>query len=517
MKISVIEAEATQTSGATKSYWTANTSPLIFSPLQKNIAVDVAIIGGGIAGMSVAYSLSQHGKKVAVIEDGSIGSGESGRTTAHLAYALDTRYYELESLHGEEGARLILESHTAAIDYIESVTKKENIPCDFMRVDGYLFRSGEDSEEEPLNKELDMLNRINKKDVRFSKTSPAPFDTGICLHFPHQGQFNPMKYLAGLARAIVQKGGEIFTETHVTDFNASGVTTNTHYTVRADYIVVTTYSPVNDRTRIHTKLAPYRTYVLGARIPKESVNRALYWDTGKNTGGLGSPYHYIRTQPLDNGYDLLIVGGEDHKVGQVDNGSFERLEQWTRNRFPMIKDIPYRWSGHIIEPLDGIGYIGRNPLDKNVYIATGFSGNGMTHGTISGMLISDLILGRKNPWADIYDPARKSLFAAKEYLEENINVIKQYSDWVKKGDISSVNELVPGQGAIMRKNLSKIAVYRDAAGNVHAFSAVCPHLGCIIQWNHHEKTFDCPCHGSRFTSYGKVINGPSNRDLSRET
>lgn len=517
MKISVMEAEAKETSGATKSCWTANTSPLVFSPLQKNVYVDVAIIGGGIAGMSVAYFLSQQGKKVAVIEDGFIGSGESGRTTAHLAYALDTRYYELENLHGKEGARLILESHTAAIDNIESIIKKENISCDFMRVDGYLFRSGEDSEEEPLNKELDTLNRINRKDVRFLKTSPAPFDTGICLHFPLQGQFHPVKYLAGLARAIIQKNGKIFTETHVTDFNASGVTTDTNCTVSADYIVVTTYSPVNDRTRIHTKQAAYRTYVIGARIPKDSVKRALYWDTGKNIGGLGNPYHYIRTQPIDDTYDLLIAGGEDHKAGQADDGSFEKVEQWTKKRFPMIKDIPYRWSGQIFEPIDGIGYIGRNPLDKNVYIATGFSGNGMTHGTISGILISDLILGKKNPWADVYDPSRKSLLAAKEYLEENINVVRQYSEWLKKGDISSVSELAPGQGAIMRKNLSKMAVYRDATGTIHEFSAICPHLGCIVQWNTNEKTFDCPCHGSRFTAHGKVINGPSNRNLSRQT
>lgn len=512
MKTPVIEGEATITSGARESFWVSTTSPILFSPLNKNITVDVAIIGGGIAGMSVAYFLSRQGKKVAVVDDGAIGSGESGRTTAHLTYALDDRYYELENLHGKEGARLIAESHKAAIEHIESIVRTENISCDFMRVDGYLFRSGEDS----LNKELNTLSRIGMTAVTLVKTSPAPFDTGICLYFPHQGQFHPLKYLTGLAQAIIRNGGKIFTETHIKDFNASGITTDANYTINADSIVVATYTPVNDRTRIHTKQAAYRTYVIGARIPKDSVKHALYWDTGKNAGGLANPYHYIRTQPIDETYDLLMAGGEDHKTGQVDDSNFERVEQWTMSRFPMIKDIPYRWSGHILEPVDGIGYIGRNPLDKNVYIATGFSGNGMTHGTIAGILISDLILGKKNPWADIYNPSRKSFFAAKEYLEENINVVKQYTDWLKKGDISSVHELHAGQGAIMREGLSKVAVYRDESGVLHKFSAVCPHLGCIVQWNSNEKTFDCPCHGSRFTNYGKVINGPSNRDLSRE-
>ncbi len=515
MKTSFIETEPTITSGATDSFWVSNTSPMVFSPLSRDITVDVAIIGGGIAGMSVAYFLSRQGKKVAVIDDGVIGSGESGRTTAHLTYALDERYYELENLHGRDGAKLIAESHNAAIDHIESIVRKENISCDFERVDGYLFRSGEDSEEEPLNKELDTLSRIGRKEVRLVKESPAPFHTGICLHFPLQGQFHPLKYLSGLAQAIIQRGGKIFTGTHAKDFNASGITTDTNYTINAHDIVVTTNTPVNDRLQMHTKQAPYRTYVIGARIPKDSVTKALYWDTGKNMGGVANPYHYVRIQPVDETNDLLIVGGEDHKVGQAYNNAYEKIEQWTKERFPMIKNIPYRWSGHIIEPMDSTGFIGRNPLDKTVYIATGFSGNGMTHGTIAGILISDLILEKKNPWADIYDPARKSFFAVKEYFEENLNVVKQYTEWLKKGDISSTDELASGQGAVMRKKLSKVAVYRDEQGIVHEFSAVCPHLGCIIRWNPKEKTFDCPCHGSRFTNYGKVITGPSNRDLNK--
>ncbi|MCF6158489.1 MAG: FAD-dependent oxidoreductase [wastewater metagenome] len=489
---------------------------MLFSPLEKNISVEVAIIGGGIAGMSIAYFLSQQGRKVAVIDDGAIGSGESGRTTAHLTYALDTRYYELENLHGRDGARFAAESHIAAIDTIETIVKEENISCDFKRVDGYLFRSGEDTEKDPLRKELDVLHRIGKKEVALQKEAPLPFSTGMCLHFPHQGQFHPLKYLAGLAEAILRKDGKICTETHVKDFDVSVITTDTNHTVNAYFIVVTTNVPVNDRTRIHTKQAPYRTYVIGARIPKDSIGKSLYWDTGRTEGGLAKPYHYIRTQPLDETYDLLIIGGEDKKTGQNDNSRYERIEAWARNRFPMIRDIPYRWSGQVVNPIDGIGFIGRNPLDKNIYIATGFSGNGMTHGTVAGILITDLIVGKRNPWTDLYDPSRKSILAARGYLEENLNVVKQYTGWLRKGDIPSFHELTPGQGAIMRRGLSKVAVYRDETGTVHEFSAICPHLGCIIQWNFQEKTFDCPCHGSRFTSYGKVINGPSNTDLNKK-
>jgi len=215
--------------------------------------------------------------------------------------------------------------------------------------------------------------------------------------------------------------------------------------------------------------------------------------------------------------DILIVGGEDHKTGQADNAEdrHARLANWARSRFPQMETVEFTWVGQVMESIDGLAFIGRNPLDKeNVFIATGDSGMGMTHGTIAGILLTDLILGRENPWATLYDPSRKTLLAAGEFAKEAVNMAAQYADWVTGGDVSSTDEIADDSGAVMRRGLSKIAVHRDAHGKLHELSAVCPHLGCIVRWNASEKTWDCPCHGSRFGKLGKVINGPANTDLA---
>jgi Rieske Fe-S protein len=237
------------------------------------------------------------------------------------------------------------------------------------------------------------------------------------------------------------------------------------------------------------------------------VPLALYWDTE-------DPYHYIRIQP-ENGHDVMIIGGEDHKTGQGDpQQAFAKLEQWTRERFPELGEISWRWSGQVMEPVDAIAFIGRNPLSENIYVATGDSGMGMTHGTIAGMLITDLIQGRRNPWADVYDPTRKQISSVVEYVKENVNVAAQYADWVTKGDVNSTDKIAPGEGAILRSGARKIAVYRDESGEASACSAVCTHLGCIVSWNPLEKSWDCPCHGSRFDVHGRVLNGPASKDLA---
>jgi Rieske Fe-S protein len=281
--------------------------------------------------------------------------------------------------------------------------------------------------------------------------------------------------------------------------------------VHAKHVVVATNSPVNNLVAIHTKQAPYMTYVIGAKVPRNAVTTALFWDTG-------DPYHYIRLHQLDATYDLLIVGGEDHKSGQADDieERHPRLEQWTRERFPSVGEIAYVWAGQVMEPVDSLAFIGRNPLDReNVYTVTGDSGNGMTHGTIAGMLITDLILGRHNAWADLYDPGRVTLRATGEFAKEAVNMAAQYADHLTGGDVEAVEQIGKDSGAVVRRGASKIAVYRDATGELHERSAVCPHLGCVVAWNPADKTWDCPCHGSRFDKFGTVINGPANVGLPR--
>lgn len=500
-------------SQASTSIWmaTADTPPP--SRLRESIRTDVCIIGAGIAGLTTAYLLGREGRSVVVLDDGMIGGGMTGRTTAHLTNAYDDRYVEIERIHGEEAARLTAESHTAAIKKIWEIARDEKIDCVFEWVDGFLFSATPD-EVDLLEEELAAVHRAGL--VGVEKVARAPidsFDTGPALRFPRQAQFHPLKYLDGVARAIMRDGGRIFGQTHASKIEGGSparVETSHGPVVTSDVIVVATNTPVNDRVAIHTKQAPYVTYVVGIAIPKSSVTRALFWDTG-------DPYHYVRLQSeKDNACDVLIVGGEDHKTGQANDGDerYARLQHWTRERFPQVQEVEFRWSGQVMEPADGLAFIGRNPLDHdNVYIATGDSGQGMTHGTIAGLLLTDLIQGRKNRWEDVYSPSRIRVKAIPSYASENINVAVQYADYVTAADINSESELKPGNGAIMTNGVGKVAVYRDEGGKVHKRSAACPHLGCVVAWNSNEKTWDCPCHGSRFSAEGRVYQGPANTDL----
>jgi glycine/D-amino acid oxidase-like deaminating enzyme/nitrite reductase/ring-hydroxylating ferredoxin subunit len=492
--------------GRTDSLWMATAPPLVLPPLAEDLRADVAVIGAGIAGITTAYLLALEGRRVVMLEDGAVGGGETGRTTAHLANALDDRYHVLERLHGQEGARLAAASHTAAIDRIESIVAADGIACDFRRLDGYLFVPPGESLD-VLDAEFEAARRAGLADVRMVPRAPATsFHSGPCLLFPRQAQFHPLAYLHALAGAIQRRGGRIFGGTHVTGVQAgppATVATEGGRTVTADFVVCATNTPVIDWLVIHSKQAPYRTFAIGARVPVDTVPVALYWDTA-------DPYHYVRLQG-----DVLIVGGEDHKTGQEDDGydRFAYLEAWARERFP-VGDVEYKWSGQVMEPVDGLGYIGHNPGDKaHILVATGDSGQGMTHGTIAGILLTDLILGRPNPWQTLYDPGRKSLKSAAEYLRENVNVAAQFLDYVSPGEVGSVDEIRPGQGALVREGLGKLAVCRDEQGRLHALSAVCTHLGCIVHWNSLEGTWDCPCHGSCFGTDGRVLNGPATAAL----
>jgi glycine/D-amino acid oxidase-like deaminating enzyme/nitrite reductase/ring-hydroxylating ferredoxin subunit len=514
-------------SGKTVSIWMATAEvPSPSSTLAEDTRADVCVVGAGIAGMTTAYLLAREGKSVVVLDDGPVGAGMTERTTAHLSNAIDDRYYEIERLHGERGARLVAASHTAAIDRIERIVTEEGIDCDFERLDGFLFTGPHRSKKE-LEDELKAAHRAGLTGVERIRRAPIPsFDTGGALRFPGQGQFHPLKYLTGLARAIKREGGRIYTGTHASKIEGgqtARIETSNGAIVTARWVVVATNTPVNDLIAIHTKQAPYLTYVIGARVPRGAVTKALYWDTL-------DPYHYVRLQSFtseegtnegDNGgqgYDVLIVGGEDHKTAQAHDSErrYTRLEKWARRRFPMMEEIEFRWSGQVMETIDGLAFIGRNPLDApNVLIATGDSGMGMTHGTIAGILLTDLIVGRENEWATVYDPARVTLRAAGEFAKVNLNVAAQYAEYATPGEVDTVDEVAPGEGAVIRRGLEKVAVFRDGSGALHARSAVCRHLGCIVAWNADEKTWDCPCHGSRYDAFGQVINGPANSDLPR--
>ena len=491
------------TSGETTSIWTATAEVPKYQPLNEDLTVDVCIVGAGIAGMTTAYTLAKGGQRVCVIDDGDIGSCETGRTTAHITAALDDRYYNIESMHGEDGARIAAESHMAAVNRAEEISRLENIDCDFMRVDGFLFLA-DHHPDKLLEDELEATHRAGISDTELVERAPlAFFDTDMCLRFPRQGQFHPLKFLAGLARCIERDGGKIYTGSHVDEVKDGAPPTVKvgKHTVTARAVVVATNASISDFLVTHAKQEPYRTFVIGARVPKGSVPALLLWDTP-------DPYHYIRIQPLDD-HDVLIVGGEDHKTGHKDDGDerFQAIEEWTRERFPMIESIEYRWSGQVLEPVDYMSFTGVTPGGENVYMHSGDSGNGITHGIMAGIMLPELILKGSHPWAELYKPSRISLRSAGTLIKHNVDAMIQFADYIKPPE--SIEGIGRGEGRVIMRHGKRIAAYRDDDGMLHERSAVCTHLKCIVDWNSTEKSWDCPCHGSRFDPYGKVLNGPA--------
>lgn len=495
----------------TSSPWTIDNPARTAAPLAGDMRYDVCVVGAGIAGLTTAYLLADAGKSVVVLDSKpKVAAGETEFTTAHLAWVIDDRFTRVASIRGDEAAKLAAESHQSAIDLIEAISKREKIACDFTRLDGYLFPGADGLDS--LREEMVTMTRLG---LIFERVDQVPFPahaSGPALRCPDNGQFHPLKYLSALAGIIRKKNGVIHTETRVKDIKSGSpctVHTDGGCTVTADAVVVATGSPFDTGVTMNMKLAAYLTYAVGLEIPAGSVKHALYWDTE-------DPYHYVRTQPLGHGKELLIVGGEDHKTGQADDQKerWARLESWTRTRFPMAGAVRHHWSGEVFETPDGLGLIGLAPgWRSNVYVITGDSGMGMTHGTLGGRLVSDLILGHTNPYAGLYSPSRWAPAALKTLLEENANMAAQYTDWLTGGEVKSADEIPPGQGAVVRSGLTKLAIYKDDHGGVHEMSAVCPHMGGIVQWNPGEKTWDCPCHGSRFSCTGEMQHGPAASDL----
>lgn len=504
------------------SLWLDTSERFTAAPLSRDESADVCVVGAGIAGLSTAYLLAREGRSVVVIDAGQVGGGETAVTTAHLSSVPDATFKELLRLHGPDGARLAHESHSRAIGCIEATCQDEHIDCRFQRVDGFLFL-GPKQKESALEEEFEAARAVDAKVIHCAKAPPNGLITGPCLRFTAQGQFHPLKYMNGLAGAFERRGGRIYSHTGAVEAvggEGAHVKTASGHTITVSAIVVATNSPFNDLVAIHTKQAPYHTYAIGARLAPGAITAALYWDTD-------DPYHYVRLQHAtnrelggdnDEPVDILIAGGEDHKAGQAQDADarFQRLEGWMREHASAAGPVAFRWSGQVMETVDGLAYIGRNPLDAdNVYIITGDSGMGMTHGMIGGMLITDLIQGRPNPWEELYDPARVRTGAAVEWVKENLNVALQYKDWLTAGDVESIDRITPGHGAVVVEAGRKIAVYRDERGEVHRRSAVCPHLGCIVAWNAAENSWDCPCHGSRFDRLdGHVLNGPAISSLA---
>lgn len=494
------------------SVWADTASVPSYPPLTSDLRVGVAIVGAGIAGMTTAYMLARRGFEVAVLDDGPVGGGDTGLTTAQITCILDKGYAETEKLRGADGARLAALSHMGAIDMIERIARDAGIACDFARMDGHLFLAPGD-ELSALTDELAAARRAGLAGVELQPTGLTIGGTalGAALRFPNQAHFHPLKYLAGLARAIEAMGGKLYCDTQVTGVEAGELGVNlktaTGPIVMADSCVLATHAPINDGLAYSARVFPYRTYVIGLRIPRGALPKFLAFDTE-------DPYHYLRIQPGPD-HDLLIVGGEDHKTGQPEEGEdpYTNLERWTRARFPFAGELAYTWSGQVLNALDGLALAGPDLVSPNVSVITGQTGMGMTHSTIGAAIVADQIAGSPNPYAELYSPARAPLAAAGEVVGEGLNVVAQYADLLKGGDVRSEDEIPAGSGAVVGWGPLKVAAYRDEQGVLHRRSALCTHLGCVVAWNDVEGSWDCPCHGSRYDPYGKVLNGPASENL----
>lgn len=500
-----------QRQAGSTSIWSATAGVPEAPPLAADASTDVCIVGAGIVGLTTAYELLRAGRRVIVLDQAGIAAGQTARTTAHLCDALDDRFHALIRLHGEDGARQAAASHREAIRTIERICADEGIDCDFRYVDGYLVLGDGATDADELDREYDAA-RTCGLDVETVHAAPGAFAAfGRALRFRRQAQFHPTRYMDGLARAVLRLGGRIHGGAHVLevdDGDEPAVRTSDGHTVRAGAIVVATNTPFNDRVTMHTKQSPYRTYVIAAKVARDAVPDALLWDTL-------DPYHYVRAADID-GERWVIVGGADHKVGREDHPerAFAALEAWMRRWIPAAGEVAYAWSGQVYETVDSLGFYGRNPglQRSHVYIGTGDSGNGITHGTLGGTTIAQLILERPAPFAALYDPARRNLHGTslKEYARDNAEMAAQYRDLVTPGDVASVDAIAPGEGAIVREGMKQRAVYRDGDGRLYVHSAVCPHLGGIVRFNRAECSFDCPVHGSRFDARdGRCLNGPA--------
>lgn len=482
-----------------------------FSTAAPTQLQDTVVVGAGVAGLVTALCLARDGRRVLVVDRQGLGEGESLRTTAHLASALDDRFYNLARWHGKDGARLAAESHAAAIDWIEQFVAQAPGRCGFRRVPGYLF--SHDGNTERLQKECEAADEAGLTVAYVSQGIPGLPALGPALRFDHQARIAMDRYLLALGEACDALGVH-FMRGDVTRIEGGSVPVfvdGTGASWQANAIVVATNVPFHERVAIHTKQAAYRSYVVAGSVDQDALPDALLWDDG-------DPYHYVRLAEGPDGQGMLVVvGGEDHKTGQDDDPTaFARLQEWTRNHLPGVGSFSHGWSGQIIEPADGLAFIGADPGgEENVYVVTGDSGNGVTHGTLAGLLLTDLIMGRPNSWSGLYDPRRKLVQSAGGWLRENANVALQYRDWLSGGGLPALDGLARGEGGILRHGIHRIAAYRNGDGEVSTFSARCPHLGCAVRWSPQEKSWDCPCHGSRFDAQtGVVLNGPATDPLA---
>jgi glycine/D-amino acid oxidase-like deaminating enzyme/nitrite reductase/ring-hydroxylating ferredoxin subunit len=495
----------------TTSYWRDTSSVPSFRPLDSDMTVDVAVIGAGMTGAMSAYLLKRAGLKVALLEKSQCARGDTEFTSAHLTYVTDLRITELVRKLGRDHAQAVWEAGEAAIQLIQDTIQREHIACDFSRVPGFISSAMQSSadERDQLRDDTRQVQELGFA-ARFTESVPLTNRAGI--QFPNQARFHPLAFLREILGRIPGDGSFVFEHSEVKEIQndplriiANGKCISAGQVIIATDVPLQGMNTLFNASLFQTKIHPYTSYVVGAKVRKGTVPDVLLWDTN-------DPYFYFRLAPGEQ-QDEVIFGGFDHKTGQQEDESncFPQLEEVLREILPRA-EVSHRWSGQVIESVDGLPFIGENASHQ--FIATGFSGNGLTFGTVAAMMACDWVLGRKNPWVDLFSPSRKKLSALWNYVRENLDYpYYMVKDRLSLSKAGTVDEIKAGEGRVVKVNGQRLALYRDRSGALTSLSPVCPHLGCLVHWNDAETTWDCPCHGSRFRATGEVLAGPAESNL----
>lgn len=499
----------------TASHWIDSAPSSDFPSADHELEVDTIVVGGGVTGITAAYLLNRAGKSVALLERGRCAHIDTGHTSAHLTAMPDLRLHQLLQTFGKDATRQIWDAGMAAIANIEKLVREEHIDCGFRREPGYLHIPPDESPAahiEDLKRDQAAAEELG---IGVTYLESVPLFGTPGLRFEDQACFHPLRYLQALAGKVGGNGSYLLENSEVGEISDQPLTVRAGgHRIRGRYLVLATHTPLQGNLgtlralSFQTKLSLHTSYVLGGRLPAGSAPAALFWDTK-------TPYDYLRFESYPE-YDYAIFGGEDHKTGQEPHteDAYRRLEERLRRLFPRIL-IDHRWSGQIVETADGLPYIGE--ITPGQFIATGYSGNGLTFGTVAALMAERASRGEESRWKKIFDPGRVKLLGGTwAYLKENKDYpLHLHKDRFSKASGAPLETLRPGVGDVFEFQSGKIAASRDEHGHITLCSAICPHLGCVVAWNEAERTWDCPCHGSRFQPGGEVISGPAEEPLEK--
>jgi glycine/D-amino acid oxidase-like deaminating enzyme/nitrite reductase/ring-hydroxylating ferredoxin subunit len=498
-----------QLSGKPTSYWADTSAEPGYPALERDLDVDVAIVGAGMVGVAAAVLLKRQGRKVALIEAGSVGGGVTAYTTAKVASSHGLHYDKVRSSFGEDGARQYAQANQDGLARIAAFVDELGIDCDWRRKPSFVY-SVDEAERGTIESEAEAARAAGLPVSLVDEAPELPFPIVAAVRYDDQAEFHPVKYLRALVQEVPGGGSHVFEHTRIvaaSDGRPAKVSTAAGVSVTADHVIVATHFPFMDRGLYFARMHPERSYALGVYVDDHRVE-GMYLSTE-------SPAHTMRSIPTERG-EMLLVGGESHKVGQSDERErYAAVEAWAREHWN-VREVAYRWSTQDAMPVDGVPYIGKlNPGAKSLWVATGFRKWGLTNGMAAATILSEQIAGRDVPYAKVFDSTRaKPLTSAKELIKENANVSRRFvQDHVSRPDYRSARDIPPGEGGTVRRGAAKIGVYRDEGGELHGVSTTCTHLGCAVVWNGAERSWDCPCHGSRFHWDGTVLEGPAVKDL----